>query len=54
MESREVFAEIPEFDQSTHYVVQLPPVEIDGVLYHGIEIRELEIDDSEGDWHEQY
>ena len=43
-----IYQEIPQFDQETQYVIQLPPVELDnGDIYYGIEIRELEIDDTE-------
>ena len=43
-----IYQEIPQYDQETQYVIQLPPVELDnGDIYYGIEIRELEIDDTE-------
>ena len=44
----EVYQEIPDYDQETQYVIQLPPVELDnGDIYYGVEIKELEIDDTE-------
>jgi hypothetical protein len=43
-----IYQEIPQFDQETQYVIQLPPVELDnGDIYYGIEVKELEIDDTE-------
>jgi len=43
-----IYQEIPQFNQETQYVIQLPPVELEnGDIYYGIEIRELEIDDTE-------
>jgi hypothetical protein len=48
MEKRIVYAEIPAgFDQETQYVVQLLPVETDETIYYGIEIRDLETEESE-------
>lgn len=44
----EVYQEIPDYDQETQYVVQLPPVELEnGDIYYGVEVKELEIDDTE-------
>ena len=45
MEKAVIYAEIPEFDQATQYVVQLPPVETADVIYYGVEVKELEIVD---------
>ena len=43
-----IYQEIPDYDQETQYVVQLPPVELDnGDIYYGVEVKELEIDDTE-------
>jgi len=43
-----IYQEIPDYDQETQYVIQLPPVELDnGDIYYGVEIKELEIDDTE-------
>ena len=43
-----IYQEIPQFDQETQYVIQLPPVELEnGDIYYGVEIKELEIDDTE-------
>ena len=43
-----IYEEIPQYDQETQYVIQLPPVELDnGDIYYGIEVKELEIDDTE-------
>lgn len=36
-----VYAEIPEFNQSTQYVIQLEPVEQEDCIYYGVEIRTL-------------
>ena len=44
----EVYQEIPDYDQETQYVIQLPPVELDnGDIYYGIEIKELELTETE-------
>ncbi len=44
----EVYQEIPDYDQETQYVIQLPPVELDnGDIYYGIEIREVELTETE-------
>ena len=45
MEKEIVYADIPEFDQTTQYVVQLPPVEMEDAIYYGVEVKELEIVD---------
>ena len=43
-----IYQEIPQFDQETQYIIQLPPVELDnGDIYYGVEIKDLEIDDTE-------
>ncbi len=43
-----IYQEIPDYDQETQYVIQLPPVELEnGDIYYGVEIKELEIDDTE-------
>lgn len=39
------YAEIPTFDESTQYVVQLAPVEETDSIYIGIEIKQLELTD---------
>lgn len=45
MERKIVYADIPEFDQATQYVVQLPPIETADAIYYGVEVKELEIVD---------
>jgi len=45
MEKEIIYADIPEFDQTTQYVVQLPPVEMADAIYYGVEVKELEIVD---------
>ena len=43
-----IYQEIPDYDQETQYVIQLPPVELEnGDIYYGIEIRELELTETE-------
>ena len=43
-----IYQEIPQFNQETHYVIQLPPVELDnGDIYYGIEVKELELTETE-------
>lgn len=43
------YAEIPDFDQSTHYAIQEDPVDEGESIFVGAEIRELEnIDEGEG------
>ena len=36
-----IYAEIPEFNQSTQYIIQLEPVEQGDCIYYGVEIKEL-------------
>ena len=44
----EVYQKIPDYDQETQYVIQLPPVELDnGDIYYGIEVKELELTETE-------
>lgn len=43
------YADIPEFDQSTHYVMQTAPVEETDHIYVGIEFHKLPEDLTEGD-----
>jgi predicted thioredoxin/glutaredoxin len=38
-----IYEKIPEFDQGTQCIVQLPPVEKDGDIYYGVEIVDLEV-----------
>lgn len=40
-----VYEDVPLFDQTTHYVVQQPPVDAGNHIFMGVEVRELEIDD---------
>ena len=43
-----IYQEIPQFDQETQYVIQLPPVELEnGDIYYGIEVKELELTETE-------
>ena len=43
-----IYQAISQFDQETQYVIQLPPVELEnGDIYYGVEIKDLEIDDTE-------
>ena len=43
-----IYQEIPQFNQETQYAIQLPPVELEnGDIYYGIEVKDLEIDDTE-------
>ena len=43
-----IYEKIPQFDQETQYVIQLPPVELDnGDIYYGIEIKEVELTETE-------
>lgn len=41
------FAEIPEFDQETQAVYQIGPVEREDDIYVGVEIKLVELDESE-------
>lgn len=36
------YAEIPGFDQTMHYVRQLPPVDANDHIYMGVEVLEME------------
>jgi hypothetical protein len=40
-----IYEKIPEFDQGTQCVKQLPPVKKGEDIYYGIEIVDLEVDD---------
>lgn len=42
MEKPIKYAEIPNFDQCTQYVVQLDPVEQEDCIFYGVEVREIE------------
>lgn len=42
-----IFAEIPEFDQETQAVYQIGPVEREDDIYVGVEIKFVELDESE-------
>ena len=53
MEKAVIYAELPEFDQTTQYVVQLPPGETENEIYYGVEIKEIEVED-DPEAHEQY
>ena len=44
-----IFGEIPEFDQETEAVFQLPPVERDDHIYVGVEVRDVELDEEIGE-----
>jgi hypothetical protein len=44
-----VYAEIPEFNQETQAVFQLPPVERDDHIYVGVEVRDVELDEEIGE-----
>lgn len=43
------YAEIPEFNQTTHYVEQSAPMENKEYIFVGIEIKELPKDLNEGE-----
>ena len=47
MQKITVYAEIPEFDQATQYVIQADPVEYEDHIFFGVEIKDIEIDESE-------
>ena len=49
-----VCADIPEFDQTTQYIVQVAPVEKEDCIYFGIEIRQLELGEDEGEEFGEY
>ena len=40
-----VYEPIPEYNQETQYILQLEPIEKEGCIYYGIEIKDLEIDE---------
>lgn len=42
------YAEIPNFDQTTQYIIQTAPVDKGDHIFIGIEIKQLELD--EGDF----
>ena len=42
-----VFGEIPEFDQTTQAVYQIGPIEREDDIYVGVEVRYVEVDESE-------
>lgn len=37
-----VYENVPEFDQTTHYVVQRTPADAGDHIYMGVELRELQ------------
>jgi hypothetical protein len=43
-----VYAPVPEFDQLTQYVIQLPPVDMGDHIYVGNEVRQMEIEEEPG------
>jgi len=45
MEKLIVHGEVPEFDQQTQYVVELPPVEREDCIYIGCEVKDMELID---------
>jgi hypothetical protein len=42
-----IFGEIPEFDQTTQAVYQIGPIEREDDIYVGVEVRYVEVDESE-------
>ena len=42
-----IFGEIPEFDQATQAVYQIGPIEREDDIYVGVEVRYVEVDESE-------
>ena len=42
-----IFAPIPEFDQTTQAVYQIGPIEREDDIYVGVEVRYVEVDESE-------
>lgn len=45
MTKRIVYEEIPEFDQITQYVIQLPPIELENEIFYGIEVKTIDLSD---------
>ena len=41
------YAPIPDFDQQTQYVIQTEPVDMGEYIYHGVEVRDMAIDEQE-------
>jgi len=46
MQKPTVYAEVPDFDQTTQYVVELPPEEKEDCIFVGIEVKEMVQDDT--------
>jgi hypothetical protein len=44
-----VYAEIPEYDQETQAVFELPPVDNGDHIFVGLEVREVPRDDVDGE-----
>lgn len=44
-----VYAEIPEYDQETQAVFELPPVDDGDHIFVGLEVREVPRDDVDGE-----
>ena len=42
-----IFGEIPEFDQTTQAVYQIGPIEREDDIYVGVDVRYVEVDESE-------
>lgn len=53
MTKKIMYAKIPEFDEITQYVIQLPPMESEDEVYYGIEVKNIEISDNFSDELEQ-
>ena len=41
------YAEVPEYDQQTQYVIQSPPEDRGDYIFVGVEIRDLEPDEND-------
>lgn len=48
MEKLIVHAEVPEFDQQTQYVIELPPEEREDCIFIGCEVRDMDLSEDTG------
>lgn len=47
MEKEKRYAEIPNYNQETQYVVEKEPVDMGDYIFIDLEVRDLEVDDEQ-------
>lgn len=48
MEKLIVHADVPEYDQQTQYVVELPPEEREDCIFIGCEVKDMDLSEDTG------